>query len=59
MSKLSSIKGVMKTFFWLSREDWNGMDHKIPRLVFGGIAFIVMALFWLYFLRGVLPHGLF
>ena len=59
MSKLSAIAGVFKMFFWLSKEEWREMEHKIPRLAFGAIAFIAMALFWLYFLRGVLPHGIF
>jgi len=58
-SKLSAIAGFLKTFFWLSREEWREMDHKIPRLVLGGVTFIAMALFWLYFLRGILPQGIF
>ena len=58
-SRLSSIAGFFKTFFWLSKEEWREMDHKIPRIVLGGVTFIAMALFWLYFLRGILPAGIF
>ena len=52
MSKLSAMKGVFKTLFWLVREEWAVMEHRLLKIVFGTISFVLMALFWLYFLRG-------
>ena len=56
MSKVQAIKGVMKTLFWMTREDWHELDHKFYRIVFGVIGFAVMALFWFYFIRSIFPH---
>ncbi|MCX6816169.1 MAG: hypothetical protein NT120_04945 [Candidatus Aenigmarchaeota archaeon] len=54
MSKLQSVKGVMKTLFWMTKEDWVEMDKKFYRIVFGVISFILMAFFYLYFLRSII-----
>ena len=55
MSRLNALKGLMRTFFWLTKEEWRGTDHKFYRLAFGAIGFVVMALFWFYFIRNFLP----
>ncbi|MEM7819893.1 MAG: hypothetical protein QXD48_03635 [Candidatus Aenigmatarchaeota archaeon] len=55
MSKYETIKGVLKIFFQLIKEDWDAMDHKLIRITIGAIVFILMALFWLYFLRSITP----
>jgi len=52
MSKWGAIRGVFKTLFWLTKEEWENMDRKLIRITFGVISFVAMALFWLYFLRG-------
>jgi hypothetical protein len=49
MSKFETAKGVMKTFFWLAKEELDSMDHKLFRIALGIIAFIVSSLLW-YFL---------
>jgi hypothetical protein len=56
MSKLRTITGVFKTLFWVTKEEWSELDHKILRLIFGAVSFVAMALFWFYFLRNVFPH---
>lgn len=48
MSKIQSVVGVMKTLFWLTREELSAMDHKLPRLAAGAIGFAAAALFWYY-----------
>jgi len=55
MSKFQTIKGIMKTFFHITKEDWNEMDHKLIRLAAGAAGFIIMALVWFYFLRSISP----
>jgi len=55
MGKIDAIKGVMKILFWLTKDEWSEMDHKVVKLVFGVIGFVAMALFWFYFIRTVLP----
>ncbi len=54
-SRIDSLKSFFKTFFWLSKEEWTELDHKLFRIAFGVGAFIAIALFWLYFLRSVVP----
>lgn len=54
-SALRTIKGTFRIFFRMTGEDWHRMDHKFFRLVFGGLVFIGMALFWLFFLRNIIP----
>lgn len=55
MGKIDTVRGVMKTLFWLTKDEWSGMDHKLFRMIFGVIGFVVMALFWFYFIRTILP----
>ena len=54
-SRIDSFKGFIKTFFWLSKEEWTDLDHKLLRIVFGVVGFGAMALFWLFFLRNIVP----
>jgi len=54
-SKARSFKGFLKTFFWLSGEEWRELDHKLIRIVLGVIGFVAVALFWLFFLRSITP----
>jgi len=55
MSRFETIKGIMKTFFQIFKEDFSEMDHKLLRIGIGIAGFIVMALFWFYFLRNISP----
>jgi len=55
MSKIRAAKGVLKTFTWMAKEDWDQMDHKLARIAFGAISFVLMGLFWFYFLRQITP----
>ncbi len=57
MGKIGTIRGVMKIFFADTKEDWDRMDKKFYKLVFGVTAFILMALFWFYFIRNIVPFG--
>ncbi|MBI4170762.1 MAG: hypothetical protein HY514_03640 [Candidatus Aenigmarchaeota archaeon] len=54
-SRIDSLKGIVRTFFWLSKEEWTELDHKLIRIVFGIAGLVAMALFWLYFLRSITP----
>jgi len=55
MSKWQSIKGVLKTFFQMSKEDWSETDHKVLRIASGVIGFAIAAFFWFYFFRNIAP----
>jgi hypothetical protein len=57
MSKVETFKGVMKTFFQMTKEDFNEMDHKLIRIAVGVVGFVAMTLFWFYFLRNIAPFG--
>jgi len=57
MSKLGTTKGVFKMMLSGMAEDWQQMDKKFYRLVFGVAGFVAMALFWFYFLRSFSPFG--
>ena len=48
MSKIESIKGVVKTFFWLTKEELDSMDHKLARIAFGVIGFATAAMVWYF-----------
>lgn len=54
-TRLNSFKGFLRTFFWLSREEWTNLDHKMIRIVFGAVGFVAVVLFWLFFLRSITP----
>ncbi len=49
------IKGVLKIFFNISKEEWNEMDRKLLRIGIGLISFIIAALFWFYVFRAFSP----
>lgn len=55
MSKVESIKGILKTFFWLTREELDTMDHKLLRVAFGILGFAVAALFWYFVFSRISP----
>ncbi|MBI3190260.1 hypothetical protein HYZ41_01000 [archaeon] len=55
MPKIQTALGVMKTLFSISKEEWNDLDHKLIKVTFGVISFVVMALFWFYFIRHIIP----
>ena len=55
MGKLRSIKGVLKMFWGMAKEDFNQMDHKLIRITVGAVGFIIAALFWMFFLRKIIP----
>ena len=57
MSKTEAIKGTLKVFAGSTKEDWNRMDKKFYRLLFGVIGFTIMGLFWYFFLRNISPFG--
>jgi Mg2+ and Co2+ transporter CorA len=51
MPKMQALKGVLRTFWLMTKEDWGELDHKFYKIVFGAVMFILMGLFWFYFLR--------
>lgn len=55
MAKLRAVKGILKTFFWLVKEEYDAMDNKLVRIVGGAIAFILITLFWYFFFRNFKP----
>ena len=55
MSKAESIKGVLKMFWSMAKEDFGEMDHKFLRIAVGVGSFAAAALFWLFFLRHIIP----
>ena len=54
-SKWQSLAGFMKTFLGMAKEDFNEMDHKLIRIGMGVTTFVVMAIFWLFFLKNIVP----
>ncbi|MBI2173468.1 MAG: hypothetical protein HYT73_04680 [Candidatus Aenigmarchaeota archaeon] len=54
-SRLQSFVGFLKTLFSISREEFREMDHKLVRIGVSVATFAVMALFWLFFLRNIVP----
>lgn len=55
MSRLETVKGVLRTFWRMSREDFDVMDHKLARIAIGIISFLVMTLIWFYLFRSISP----
>jgi hypothetical protein len=55
MSRIETVKGVLKTFLTITMEDWDEMDHKLLRIAAGAIGFAVMAFFWYFVFRNVGP----
>ena len=57
MGKIKATAGVLKMMGSIMREDWQQMDKKFYRLLFGIAGFVAMGLFWFYFLRNLSPFG--
>lgn len=55
MGAWQTVKGTFRMFFASTKEDWDAMDKKFYRLLFGGVGFVLMALFWFYFIRNIFP----
>lgn len=55
MPAIDTIKGVLKTFLWITKGEWDEMDHKFYRLASAAVMFVLVGLFWFYFLRNILP----
>lgn len=53
MSKWEMIKGTFKTFWDMTKEDFEQMDHKLIRIGSMLIGFVIAFLFWFFLLRGV------
>ncbi len=52
MSKMEDVKGVLKTFYELSKEEFDMMDRKLLRIGVGIISFLVAAVFWYFIFNG-------
>lgn len=46
-----TIKGIIKTFFWLIEEEWKEMDHKVIKIATGLVSFLIAAAFWFFVFR--------
>lgn len=57
MSKAETVKGVLKTFWSMTKEDFVEMDHKVVRIASGLIGFAIAAAFWFFFFRHIVPFG--
>ena len=57
MSKSDAIKGTLKVFAQDTKEDWDRMDKKFYKILFGVIGFVAMGLFWYFFIRQISPFG--
>jgi len=57
MSIKQTIKGTLKVFFRLTKEDWKAMDHKLVRIASLAVGFTVAALFWFFVFRNFSPFG--
>lgn len=55
MGAIQTAKGVLKTFWSLTKEDWGEMDHKAVRVVSALIGFALVAAFWYFFFRKIAP----
>ena len=55
MSKVETVKGVLVTFWQLTKEDWRMLDHKLIRIIAGVVGFTIAALFWYFVIRNMLP----
>lgn len=55
MSKFQTIKGILKTFWQMTKEDFQAMDKKLWRIIIGGIIFILMAYLWFKFFSVISP----
>ena len=55
MSKFQTAKGILKTLWQMSKEEFAAMDHKLLRIGAGILSFIVSALLWFYVFRSMNP----
>lgn len=55
MPKIEAVKGVLRTFWRMTKEDFMTMDHKLVRIAVGIITFLVMAFVWFYVFRSISP----
>ncbi len=51
MSMAETAKGVLKTFFAMSKEEFDVMDHKLFRIGAGIIGFVAVTTFWFFLYR--------
>lgn len=54
-SKLQGFAGFLRTFFGISKDEFREMDHKLVRIGVSVTTFVVMALFWMFFLKNIIP----
>ena len=55
MSRIEAVRGLLKTFWTITMEDWDEMDRKMMRKAAGAIGFIIIAAFWYFLFRNVGP----
>ena len=55
MSRTEDLKGILKVFWSLLKEDFDEMDHKLLRIAAGIIGFVISAIFWFYVFRRFSP----
>lgn len=55
MSLFGTIRGILKTFWSMSVEDFDAMDRKLLRITVGAVGFAAAALFWFFFLKNIIP----
>ena len=55
MSKSETLRGVFRTLLWLTKQEFNEMDHKLIKIGAGIAMFITMGLFWFYVFRHFSP----
>jgi hypothetical protein len=57
MGKLRSIGNFVMFFFNDLLQELKEMDRKVLRLGIGAVAFILSAIFWLFFFQNTSPFG--
>ena len=55
MSKIDTVKGTLRTLFWLVNEEWRFLDHKMVKIIAGAITFLIMGLVWYFVIRNFMP----
>ncbi|MBI5061827.1 MAG: hypothetical protein HZB67_05970 [Candidatus Aenigmarchaeota archaeon] len=54
-SNFSQVKGVLKTFWQMTLEDWYETDRKLFKIITAAVSFTIAALFWLFFFSNIRP----
>ena len=54
-TRMQTVAGILHTFFGLSKQEFTEMDHKLMRIGVSVATFIAMAIFWMLFLRNIIP----